>query len=180
MSKNLRRMSFWAAFLRKLNGNNLFCWSKLTLNLRMKYTRIVGWSWRTLYLRDRVLCRIDRPVISSSVESQENRASIHTQRPAQPWVQQALTKPWDKTKGDTPRLGWEQVVTSALAWHQGKGTAEKNQDLHKTTVDSRTQTGTVHGLQSHIDLDSNLASLTSYMTSGRLHSLPGPQFLHLQ
>lgn len=67
VSKNLRRMSFWAAFLRKLNGSNLFCWSKLTLNLRMKNTRIVGWSWRALYLRDHVLCRIDRPVISSSV-----------------------------------------------------------------------------------------------------------------
>lgn len=77
-------------------------------------------------------------------------------------------------------MGWEQVVTSALAWHQGKRTAEKNQDLHKTTVDLRTQTGTVHGLQSHIDLDSNFASLTSYMTSDRLHSLPGPQFLHPQ
>ena len=68
-------------------------------------------------------------------------------------------------------MGWEQVVT-----RQGEGTAEKNQDLHKTTGDSRTETGAVHGLQSHIDLDSNLASLTSCMTSGRLHSLPGPQF----
>ena len=60
-------MSFWVAFLRKLSGNNLFCWLKLTLNLRMKYTRRVRWSWGALYLRDQVLCRIDRPVVSSGV-----------------------------------------------------------------------------------------------------------------